>query len=82
LNNFDYYKNPILINAIEKHSSYIHAHCDKEDFRQEVYAELYDFMPIDDEESIRLINKIAFRFRKAIKNNSTNEISLDTAKGI
>jgi hypothetical protein len=82
LNSFDYYKNPILIKAIDKHASYLKSHFDKEDFRQEVFAELYDFMPIDDSEAIKLINKVAFRFRKTIKAIYDNEISLSEIEAI
>lgn len=76
MNSFDYYKNPTLVKAIDNHSIRIKNSCDKADFRQEVFAELYDFMPIDDEEALRLINKVSLRFRRGIQCIAENEISL------
>lgn len=81
MNAFDYYLNPQLINAIDKHNTYIRNGCDKEDFKQEVFAELYDYMPINNEEAIRIINKVAFRFRKAISIIDANDSDIEDENG-
>jgi hypothetical protein len=69
----------MLLKAIENHCIRIKNKCDKEDFRQEVFAELYDFMPIDEEESLRLINKVSLRFRREVNKIAEHEVSYQEA---
>mgnify|MGYP006991940830 CR=1 FL=1 len=82
MNGFDYYNNINIVSAIDKHCKYIHNHLDREDFRQEVFAELYDFMPGSESDSIKLVNKIASRFRKETNKIHNNEMSIELARGI
>ena len=63
MNIFDYYQNPRILSAINRSLYYIRTSHDKEDCRQEIFAELYDFMPITEEDAVRIVNRIASRFR-------------------
>jgi hypothetical protein len=63
-NIFDYYKNPIILSEIHKELNRIKNGDDREDCKQEIYAELYDFMPMDDEDAIRIVRRIGRRFRR------------------
>jgi len=65
MNNFDYYTNPDILSAINTHMRHIKNVDDREDCRQEIFANLYDFMPLDQDEAIRLVDKIAMRFRRS-----------------
>jgi hypothetical protein len=64
LSKYDYYTNPQVLSAIGLHLRHIKNDSDREDFRQEIFANLYDFMPIETNETIRLIDKVAMRFRR------------------
>ena len=77
MNAFDYYKNPTVTKTIDRFLRYIKNQSDRDDFAQEVYAELYDFMPPTDEDSIRLINKVADKFQRSVKRIDTFESGLD-----
>lgn len=65
MNNFDYYTNPDILSAINTHMRHIKNADDREDCRQEIFANLYDFMPLDTDDAIRLVDKIAMRFRRS-----------------
>jgi hypothetical protein len=78
-NIFDYYKNPEIIEAISKETMRIKGSFDKEECKQEIFSELYDFMPMDIEEAKRLIFKIGKRYRRKLGYNykSTSPFSDD-----
>jgi hypothetical protein len=79
LNALDYYNNPIIISAIGKQTRSIKNDQDIEDCRQEIFAELYDFMPLDDDESLKLIERVGRKFRRNVQKSAENEISLSDA---
>jgi hypothetical protein len=80
LNNMlDYYKNPTILAAINTNIRHIKNRHDREDCKQEIFAELYDFMPLNEEEAIRLINRTASKFKYAEKLLNEKEISLKEA---
>jgi hypothetical protein len=66
-NTFDYYKNPIILTAIKYETDRIRGQFDKEECKQEIFAELYDFMPLDDEEALKLVYRVGRRYRRSIK---------------
>lgn len=74
MNAFDYYGNEEIQRAIGYEIAHIRNAQDKEDCRQEVFAELYDFMPIDTEEAIRIVRKIGARFRRDVVRKSKREV--------
>lgn len=76
MTSLDYYENPRIRSAISIHESHIHNREDREDCRQEIFAELYDFMPLDEDEAIRLVDKVAMRFRRGAIKISENEVPL------
>ena len=76
MNALDYYNNPEIISAIERQTRSIANEQDIEDCRQEIFAELYDFMPLDDEESIKLIERVGRKFRRTVQKIAEHEISL------
>jgi hypothetical protein len=76
---FDYYKNPRILSAIEKNVCRIKNYHDREDCRQEIFTELYSFMPFDENESIRLVNKVARKFQRADIKSNTFETGLQEA---
>jgi hypothetical protein len=68
-NTFDYYKNQSILVAIEQETSRIKGSFDKQECQQEIFAELYDFMPLDDEEAIKIVNKVGRKYRRDAKKN-------------
>jgi hypothetical protein len=75
LNAFDYYDNPEILSAIKLHESRIKCREDREDCRQEIYAELYDFMPLDISEAVKIIDRVGIKFRRGRQSISDHEIS-------
>ena len=73
MNALDYYNNPIIRSNIEKQTRGIKNSHDAEDCRQEIFAELYDFMPLDEDESIRLIERVGRKFRRCVQSVSVHE---------
>jgi hypothetical protein len=71
VNQFDYFNNPSINSAIGVHMRHIKNREDQADCRQEIYANLYDFMPLDTDEAITLIDRVAMKFRR----NSINKHS-------
>jgi hypothetical protein len=74
LNTLDYYNNPKIVSQIDKQIISIKNYQDKEDCRQEIFAELYDFMPLDEEEAIRLIERVGRKFRRNVSAIYENEM--------
>ena len=79
MNAFDYYQNPKILAAMRIHTVRIKNHQDLEDFRQEVYAELYDFMPIDTDDAIKIVDRVGIKFRRGIARVSRHETGLTEA---
>ena len=67
MNNFDYYKNPIILDAINDELRHIKGSQDREDCNQEIFAELYDFMPLDDDEAKKIVKRVGHKFYYKIK---------------
>jgi hypothetical protein len=63
MNALDYYSNPEITKYIELEVSYIQSREDREDCQQEIWAELYDFMPLDIADSKKLIKRVAEKFK-------------------
>jgi len=76
-NAFEYLTNPEIIRHINKLTSHINNQQDLEDCRQEVWAELYDIMPLDDDEAKALITRVVKKFEWRAKNISDHEVSFD-----
>ncbi len=80
MNALDYYKNPIIISQIEKQTRSIKNGQDVEDCRQEIFAELYDFMPSEDE-ALELIERVGRKFRRNVQRIAEHEVSFDDHRG-
>lgn len=76
MNAFDYFTNPEISRRISLVTGKIPTAHDREDCAQEIYAEMYDFMPLDTEEAIRLVDRIAKRFKRARREVLENELDL------
>ena len=76
MNAFDYYSNPKIKGYIDSEVAYIKNAEDREDCRQEIWANLYDFMPLDITEARRLIKKTCEKFKRGVKNIYENECEL------
>jgi hypothetical protein len=63
-NNFDYYENKNILRAIGCNINFIRNKHDKEDCQQEIFAELYSEMPMDERGAIRLVNQVAAKFKR------------------
>jgi hypothetical protein len=71
-NLLDYYQNENILKAIRYEMNYIQTRSEREDCKQEIFAELYDFMPLDEYEAIKIVRKASRRFRrKSAKNYIT-----------
>jgi hypothetical protein len=68
-NTFDYYQNPKILKAIHFQLKYLKGAADREDCRQEIFSELYDFMPLDDDEAVRIVNRVGCKYRGRAKAN-------------
>jgi hypothetical protein len=60
----NYYENNVIRRAINLHMKHIKNTQDKQDCEQEVWANLYAFMPLDEEEAIKIVDSSAMRFRR------------------
>lgn len=69
MNIFDYYNNPEILSAIKSETSRIKGLESKEDCEQEIFAELYDFMPMDTDEAVSIVYRVGRKFRRNIKND-------------
>jgi len=76
MNKFDYFTNPDIISAINTHMKHIKNAEDREDCRQEIYTNLYAFMPFDTEDAIRLVDKSAMKFRRVYIDHHKNEYEI------
>ena len=82
MNALDYYNNPEIISYINRELSYIKNREDREDCQQEIWASLYDFMPLDIDESKRLIKKVCEKFKRGRNAIYENETNIDSCFGI
>ena len=78
MNALDYFQNKDILDYMSSAMRHIRNSEDREDCRQEMFAELYDFMPLDLEESKRVINRVVTRFRRGVERYS-NETGYDEA---
>ena len=67
MSNFDYYQNPAIKSAIKNRLRYVRGDFDKEDCRQEIFAELYDYMPLDETEALKIVERVGRKFVRNIK---------------
>lgn len=79
MNVLDYYINPEILAYIKSFASRIRNAEDREDCHQEIFAELYDYMPLDTDEAKQIIKRVAVRFERSAASLAENEISLDDA---
>jgi hypothetical protein len=68
-NTFDYYRNKNILRAIAHQTNRIRGEMDKEECRQEIFAELYDFMPLDENEALTIVNRVGVKFRRRMGDN-------------
>lgn len=77
MNALDYYSNPEISSFIKSELAYIKNAEDREDCSQEIFAELYDFMPLDVADSRRLIKRVCEKFKRGCRVVAEHEASLD-----
>jgi hypothetical protein len=77
INIFDYYKNPQIMSAIGTATKYISNSHDREDCRQEIFSELYSVMPMDTDDAIRLVDRVASKFKYDNSERIKHESSLE-----
>jgi len=77
VNALDYYNNPVITQRISNITRRIRSIENREDCQQEIWAEIYDFMPLDDAEAIRIIERIAKRYKRNSKDVYDNETSIN-----
>ena len=78
-NAFDYYQNKNILAAINTNVRHIRNKFDREDCQQEIWSELYSFMPIGESEAIDIVNRIARRFKYYDNKHNQSEIGLTEA---
>ncbi len=78
-NTLAYYQNENILKSIEFNTRFIPSSHDREDCRQEIFAALYDEMPIGEKEAVKLVNRIAAKFKRENVKQSKREISLKAA---
>ncbi len=76
MNAFDYYANPEISKRISFVTGKIPTSSDREDCAQEIYAEMYDFMLLDTDEAIRIVERIAKRYKRARRSILETEVDL------
>jgi hypothetical protein len=77
VNTFDYYQNPEILSAIKTNVRHIKNSHDREDCSQEIFAELYSMMPLDTEDAISVVNKVAAKFKRDDLKINANELSFE-----
>ncbi|MBA4274069.1 MAG: hypothetical protein C0436_00285 [Alphaproteobacteria bacterium] len=60
----NYYENETIRRAINTHMRHIRCLEDRQDCEQEIWANLYAFMPLDEDEAVKIIDRSAMRFRR------------------
>jgi hypothetical protein len=79
LDTLDYYNNPEIVSFMKRESAYIKNTEDREDCEQEVFAELYDFMPLNVIGAKRIIKNVCERFKRSCRTIAEHETSLEEA---
>jgi hypothetical protein len=79
LNAFDYYQNETITSRISLLTSKIQSREDKEDCQQEIWAELYDFMPITTDEALTIIERVAKKYKRTRHAIYNHEVSFEEA---
>lgn len=79
MNALDYYQNPEIVKYIKDVTFRIANTQDKEDCNQEIFAELYDFMPLDLAEVKRIIKRVAMKFERDERRLTDREVSFEEA---
>jgi hypothetical protein len=74
-NVLDYYTNPDILTYMKKAMFRIKNSEDREDCHQEIFAELYDFMPLDTEGAQSIIKRVAMKFERSNQRLYDHEIS-------
>jgi hypothetical protein len=69
----NYYENGTIRRAINTHMRHIRCHEDRQDCEQEIWENLYAFMPLDEDEAVRIIDRAAMRFRRSYINPAKSE---------
>ena len=77
MNQLDYLQNDEILKVINFNLRFIKRPEDREDFRQEIWAELYDFMPQTTDDAIQLIDRAASKFKYKISKIFEREIPCD-----
>jgi hypothetical protein len=77
MNALDYYNNPVITSSMKRELSYIKNREDREDCSQEIYAEIYTLMPMDNEEAIRLVKRVSEKFKRGVSRILDNETELE-----
>lgn len=77
MNQLDYLQNDEILKVINFNLRFIKRPEDREDFRQEIWAELYDFMPQTTDDAIQLIDRAASKFKYKINKIFEREIPCD-----
>lgn len=79
MNALDYYENPEIVSYLSRELRYISNREDREDCQQEVWVELYNFMPLDTVEAKRLIKRVCEKFKRGRLAVYTKECDLEEA---
>lgn len=72
----DYYNNQEILRYIRSTMSHIKSREEREDCNQEIFAELYDFMPLDMDEAKRIIKRVSMKFERSEKARYEHETGL------
>jgi len=79
MDTFNYYSNPLIISRITQLTKGITVNEDKEDCKQQIWTDLYGLMPLSDKESLKIIERIAKRFKRNRHEIYENEIEYEAA---
>lgn len=75
----DYYQDPQLVAYMGRELSYITNREDREDCQQEIFAELYNWMPLDILEAKRLVKRVCEKFKRGQAKIAKHETTLNEA---
>ena len=67
MNALDYYTNPEIVTFMKRETAYVCNPQDHAECEQEIFAELYDFMPLDVLGSKRIIKRVCERFKRNVQ---------------
>jgi hypothetical protein len=78
----DYYNNDEIRTYTNQELKYIKNREDREDCQQEIWAEIYDFMPLDVPDTKRLIKRVCEKFKRGVHYIDENETILDEVDAV